>query len=384
MTSTIAVRDLTRRYRESTRPREVTLDIARTPSPACSAATAPARARSCASWPPKSSGLGQRTGLRRRTRSRTTRCCAGWSSSGRTRATPTTRSVRSSGPHRGSIPTGARNWPSRSSMTSSLPRNRAVKKLSRGMRSAVGIVIGLAARAELTMLDEPYAGLDAVARHLFYDRLLADYAEHPRTVLLSTHLIDEVADLLEHVVMIDHGRIAMDAPADDVRGHAATVSGPRGRAGVRLRPAGPAPPLDALAGLGRHHRGAGRYDRLGPWKCTSTCSHCPPGADGAHLGISARKRGEAHEHLVKVARYHLVNRIGFVILPLGVLTFVFLIWRSSSGPSPPRPADRTSAPWPRSSSSSSFSACKAWPNRCRSGSRWASAAAPTTSAPCCW
>jgi ABC-2 type transport system ATP-binding protein len=106
-----------------------------------------------------------------------------------------------------------------------LPRNRAVKKLSRGMRSAVGIVIGLAARAELTMLDEPYAGLDAVARHLFYDRLLADYAEHPRTVLLSTHLIDEVADLLEHVVMIDHGRIAMDAPADDVRGHAATVSG---------------------------------------------------------------------------------------------------------------------------------------------------------------
>jgi ABC-2 type transport system ATP-binding protein len=106
-----------------------------------------------------------------------------------------------------------------------LPRNRSVKKLSRGMRSAVGIVIGLAARAELTMLDEPYAGLDAVARHLFYDRLLADYAEYPRTVLLSTHLIDEVADLLEHVVMIDHGRIAMDAPADDVRGHAATVSG---------------------------------------------------------------------------------------------------------------------------------------------------------------
>jgi ABC-2 type transport system ATP-binding protein len=106
-----------------------------------------------------------------------------------------------------------------------LPPNRALKKLSRGMRSAVGIVIGLAARAELTMLDEPYAGLDAVARQLFYDRLLADYAEHPRTVLLSTHLIDEVADLLEHVVMIDHGRIVMDTPADEVRGQAATVSG---------------------------------------------------------------------------------------------------------------------------------------------------------------
>jgi ABC-2 type transport system ATP-binding protein len=64
-----------------------------------------------------------------------------------------------------------------------------------------------------------------VARQIFYDRLLADYAEHPRTVLLSTHLIDEVADLLEHVLVIDRGRIVVDAPADDLRGRAVTVSG---------------------------------------------------------------------------------------------------------------------------------------------------------------
>ncbi|HEY3941770.1 MAG TPA: ABC transporter ATP-binding protein [Acidimicrobiales bacterium] len=106
-----------------------------------------------------------------------------------------------------------------------LPARRPIKRLSRGMLSALGIVIGLAARAELTLLDEPYAGLDAVARELFYDRLLADYAEHPRTVLLSTHLIDEVADLLERVVIIDHGRIVLDAPADDVRGSITTVRG---------------------------------------------------------------------------------------------------------------------------------------------------------------
>ena len=107
-----------------------------------------------------------------------------------------------------------------------LPRSRRIKRLSRGMRSAVGIVIGLAARAELTLFDEPYAGLDAVARQLFYDRLLADYVEHPRTIVLSTHLIDEVADLLEHVVMLDHGRVALDAPAEEIRGSAMTVSGP--------------------------------------------------------------------------------------------------------------------------------------------------------------
>ena len=107
-----------------------------------------------------------------------------------------------------------------------LPPRRRIKRLSRGMRSAVGIVIGLAARAELTLFDEPYAGLDAVARQLFYDRLLAEFAEHPRTVVLSTHLIDEVADLLEHVVLLDHGRVALDAPADDVRGTGMTVTGP--------------------------------------------------------------------------------------------------------------------------------------------------------------
>lgn len=107
-----------------------------------------------------------------------------------------------------------------------LPPNRAIKKLSRGMRSALSIVLGVAARAELTLLDEPYAGLDVVARQLFYDRLLADYVEHPRTILLSTHLVDEAADLLEQVIMIDRGRIVLDAAADDVRGSAVTVSGP--------------------------------------------------------------------------------------------------------------------------------------------------------------
>ena len=52
---------------------------------------------------------------------------------------------------------------------------RTIKKLSRGQLSAVGVIIGLASRAELTFFDEPYLGLDAVARQIFYDRLLQDY-----------------------------------------------------------------------------------------------------------------------------------------------------------------------------------------------------------------
>ena len=108
-----------------------------------------------------------------------------------------------------------------------LPVNRRIKKLSRGQLSAVGVIVGLASRAPITFFDEPYLGLDAVARHIFYDRLLEDYAEHPRTVVLSTHLIDEVANLLEHVILIDQGRILLDRDADDVRGSATTVAGPR-------------------------------------------------------------------------------------------------------------------------------------------------------------
>jgi ABC-2 type transport system ATP-binding protein len=107
-----------------------------------------------------------------------------------------------------------------------LRARKAIKSLSRGQRSALGITIGLAARAEVTMFDEPYAGLDAVARQIFYDRLLADYAEFPRTVLLSTHLIDEAAALFENVVVIDRGRVVLDAAADGLRGMVTTVSGP--------------------------------------------------------------------------------------------------------------------------------------------------------------
>ncbi|MEV6815818.1 ABC transporter ATP-binding protein [Micromonospora sp. NPDC051296] len=107
-----------------------------------------------------------------------------------------------------------------------LPPQRNVRKLSRGMLSSLGIVVGLASRAPLTFFDEPYLGLDAVARQIFYDHLLTDYTEHPRTIVLSTHLIDEVSDLIEHVLLIDQGRLLLDVEAEALRGQVVTVSGP--------------------------------------------------------------------------------------------------------------------------------------------------------------
>jgi len=110
-----------------------------------------------------------------------------------------------------------------------LPMDQRIKKLSRGQLSAVGVIIGLAARAEITFFDEPYLGLDAVARQIFYDRLIEDYAEHPRTIILSSHLIDEVANLIERVIVIDQGEILLHEETDALRDRAVTIVGDAAR-----------------------------------------------------------------------------------------------------------------------------------------------------------
>ncbi|HET9027151.1 MAG TPA: ABC transporter ATP-binding protein [Trueperaceae bacterium] len=106
-----------------------------------------------------------------------------------------------------------------------LPVATPIKKLSRGQLSAVGAIIGLAARAEVTFFDEPYLGFDAAAREIFYDRLLEDYAEHPRTIVLSSHLIDEIANILERVIVLDNGRVILNDATDDLRDRAVVIRG---------------------------------------------------------------------------------------------------------------------------------------------------------------
>lgn len=110
--------------------------------------------------------------------------------------------------------------------TFQLPLNRGVTKLSRGQKSALGITVGLAARAPLTMLDEAYLGMDAPSRYAFYDILLQDYIDNPRTIVLSTHLIEEVARLFEQVVIIDHGRLVVHDDTESLRMRGAAVVGP--------------------------------------------------------------------------------------------------------------------------------------------------------------
>ncbi|MBF7146816.1 ATP-binding cassette domain-containing protein [Bacillus toyonensis] len=98
-------------------------------------------------------------------------------------------------------------------------------KLSHGMQTVVGIIQGLASRAPITIFDEPTTGLDAAHRELFYSLLLEDYGEHPRTIILSTHLVEEVTHVIEEVIIIKEGRLVVQSSVEDLLQQGHIISG---------------------------------------------------------------------------------------------------------------------------------------------------------------
>jgi len=107
-----------------------------------------------------------------------------------------------------------------------LDTGKKLGSLSRGKRAALGVVIGMATRAPVTMFDESYLGLDAPSRYVFYGAVLADFMERPRTFVISTHLIEEVASLFEEVTIIHRGRLLLQESADELTESGAEVVGP--------------------------------------------------------------------------------------------------------------------------------------------------------------
>ncbi|WP_016698295.1 ATP-binding cassette domain-containing protein [Actinoalloteichus spitiensis] len=116
-----------------------------------------------------------------------------------------------------------------------LPQRKRLSSLSLGKRSALNIVIGLASRAPVTIFDEAYVGLDAPSRYAFYDEVLSDYMAHPRTVIMSSHLVEEVDSLFEEVLILDEGRLLAHEDTDDLRSRGVSLTGPT-RAVDDLRP----------------------------------------------------------------------------------------------------------------------------------------------------
>ncbi len=103
--------------------------------------------------------------------------------------------------------------------------NKRINKLSKGMMSMVTIIVALASKAEFTLLDEPVAGLDVVMRESFYQILLEEFAESGRTFVISTHIIEEAADVFEEVIMINKGHIILKENTQDLLDRTYHVSG---------------------------------------------------------------------------------------------------------------------------------------------------------------
>jgi ABC-2 type transport system ATP-binding protein len=103
-----------------------------------------------------------------------------------------------------------------------IPRNARVKQLSKGMVTQLHLALIMAIEARLLVLDEPTLGLDIIYRKRFYDTLLNDYfsnedsLEQARTIIVTTHQVEEIENILTDVIFIGHGRVVLDLPMDSI------------------------------------------------------------------------------------------------------------------------------------------------------------------------
>lgn len=106
-----------------------------------------------------------------------------------------------------------------------LDRKMRMNKLSKGMQSMVTIIVALASGARFTFLDEPVTGLDVVAREYFYKVLLDEYAKGERTFVISTHIIEEAANVFEEVIFIHEGKALLKEETDSLLERTVHISG---------------------------------------------------------------------------------------------------------------------------------------------------------------
>lgn len=107
----------------------------------------------------------------------------------------------------------------------SLSLKKRIKGLSTGYNSILKIILALSANTPIVIFDEPVLGLDANHRDLFYKELLSNYSENPRTIIISTHLIEEVSDVIEDVVIIKKGKVIMQDTVDNILAKGYSISG---------------------------------------------------------------------------------------------------------------------------------------------------------------
>jgi ABC-2 type transport system ATP-binding protein len=101
--------------------------------------------------------------------------------------------------------------------TFGLDTSKKIKQLSKGMRAQLGLIAAVSHRPELLLLDEPSTGLDAVVRRDILNEIIRTVADDGRTVIFSSHLLDEVEMMSDHVFMIDHGNLVLQGELDKVK-----------------------------------------------------------------------------------------------------------------------------------------------------------------------
>jgi len=104
-----------------------------------------------------------------------------------------------------------------------IERHRKVRELSKGMVAQLHLALVLAIDARLLVLDEPTLGLDILYRKQFYDSMLNDYFDRSRTIVVTTHQVEEVQNVLTDLMFIDHGRIVLDCSMEEVEARYAEV-----------------------------------------------------------------------------------------------------------------------------------------------------------------
>jgi ABC-2 type transport system ATP-binding protein len=149
------------------------------------------------------------------------------------------------------------------SRTNIKPDSR-VRELSKGMITQLHLALTMAIDAQLLVLDEPTLGLDILSRKQFYDSLLSEYMDEQRTILVTTHQVEEIENILTDLIFVNKGRVVLDLPMDEIPAkYAQLVAAPAQADAARaLKPLSERPLLgrhvflyegadqDALAGLG--------------------------------------------------------------------------------------------------------------------------------------
>jgi len=100
--------------------------------------------------------------------------------------------------------------------TTDIPANKRIKDLSKGMVTQLHLALVMAIEVQFLVLDEPTLGLDIIYRKEFYDRLLNDFYDGNRTIIISTHQVEEIETLLSHLVFINKGKIVIDSSMSDL------------------------------------------------------------------------------------------------------------------------------------------------------------------------